>query len=47
VRWDLAQCIDEVVRIGAEEISLETCFMPSFKRGYLSGLKERPEEIAE
>lgn len=40
-RWQFDQCIDEVLRIGADGISLETCFMPGFDAGYLSHVKER------
>ncbi len=39
-RWEFDQCIDEVRRIGAEGISLETCFLPGFDDEYLSQLKE-------
>ena len=43
-RWEFAQCIDEVLRINADGISLETCFMPGFDEGYLSELKARLDE---
>jgi sugar phosphate isomerase/epimerase len=39
-RWQFEQCIEEAVRIGADGISLETCFMPSFEPGYLGRLKD-------
>ena len=32
---------DEAVRIGADGISLETCFMPGFEPGYLARLKDK------
>lgn len=43
-RWDFDRCIDETVRLGAEGISLETCFMPQFDADYLARLKDRLDE---
>ena len=43
-RWEFDQSIGEVLRIGAEGISLETCFMPGFSRDYLSKLKAMLDE---
>lgn len=40
-RWEFEQCIDEAVRIGADGISLETCFMPRFDTNYLCRLKDK------
>ncbi len=40
-RWKFEQCIDEAVRIGADGISLETCFMPRFDAEYLGRLREQ------
>ena len=43
-RWEFEQCIDESVRIGAEGISLETCFMPRFDPDYLARLRGKLDE---
>ncbi len=43
-RWEFEQCIDETVRVGADGISLETCFMPKFDEDYLARLKEKLDE---
>ena len=43
-RWEFEQCIDEAVRIGAEGISLETCFMPRFDEEYLSKIKRKLDD---
>lgn len=43
-RWEFEQCIDEAVRVGADGISLETCFMPRFDSEYLGRLKDRLDE---
>jgi sugar phosphate isomerase/epimerase len=43
-RWPFEQCIDEVARIGADGISLETCFMPRFDADYLTRLRAKLDE---
>ncbi len=43
-RWQFERCIDETVRVGANGISLETCFMPSFDADYLARLKEKLDQ---
>lgn len=43
-RWQFDECVDEVVRIKAEGISLETCFMPGFDKDYLSKLRAKLDE---
>jgi len=40
-RWEFEQSIDEAVRLGAQGISLETCFMPGFDADYLAKLKDK------
>ncbi len=44
VRWEFDQSIDEAVRLGADGISLETCFMPSFDADYLARIKGKLDE---
>jgi len=43
-RWDFERCIDETLRLGADGISLETCFMPRFDKSYLTEIKSRLDE---
>ena len=43
-RWEFDQSIDETIRLGADGISLETCFMPSFDKEYLTRIKEKLDE---
>ena len=40
-RWKFEQSIDEAIRVGAEGVSLETCFMPDFDADYLARLKDK------
>ena len=40
-RWEFQQSIDEAVRLGADGLSLETCFMPRFNEDYLKVLKQK------
>ena len=40
-RWEFERSIDETIRLGAEGISLETCFMPSFDADYLARIKDK------
>jgi sugar phosphate isomerase/epimerase len=40
-RWKFEQSIEEAIRVGAEGVSLETCFMPDFDADYLARLKDK------
>ena len=43
-RWEFDRSIDEVIRLGVDGISLETCFMPQFDRNYLAQIKGKLDE---
>ncbi len=43
-RWQFEQCLEEVIRLGADGISLETCFMPQFDEQYLARIKQTLDE---
>jgi sugar phosphate isomerase/epimerase len=43
-RWEFDQAIDEAIRLGADGISLETCFMPRFDQAYLAHIKDKLDE---
>ncbi|MBP87738.1 MAG: xylose isomerase [Planctomycetaceae bacterium] len=40
-RWEFEQSIDETIRLGADGVSLETCFLPSVDPDYLARLKDK------
>ena len=39
--WEFEQSIDEVIRLGVEGISLETCFMPAYSSDDLARLRDK------
>ena len=42
--WEFDQSVDEVIQLGVEGISLETCFMPGFDADYLARLKDKLDQ---
>ncbi len=43
-RWEFEQSIDEVIRLGVDGISLETCFMPAYGPEDLARIRAKLDE---